>query len=42
MEKERNFCNDWLDPSEKYFRKKEKSIDDEIYFPPEESEQLHY
>ena len=42
MEKERNFDNDWLDPSKEYFRKKEKSRDDETYFSPEESEPPHF
>ena len=40
MEKERNYDNDGLDPSEEYFRKKEN--DDDTYFPPEESEPPHY
>ena len=41
MERERNYDNDGLDPSEKYFRKK-KGNDDDTYFPPEESEPPHY
>ena len=40
MEKERNYDNDGLDPSEEYFKKKEN--DDDTYFPPEESEPPHY
>ncbi len=31
MEKERNYDNDGLDPSEEYFRKKKKCNDDETY-----------
>ena len=42
MEKERNYDNDGLDPSEEYFRKKKKDNDDDTYFPPEESEPPHY
>ena len=44
MEKERNYDNDGLDPSEEYFRKIEnnKDNDDETYYPPEESEPPHY
>ena len=42
MEKERNYDNDGLDPSEEYFRKKEKGNDEDSYFPPEESEPPHY
>ena len=34
MEKERNYDNHGLDPSEEYFRKKKKDIDDNTYFPP--------
>ena len=34
MEKERNYDNDGLDPSEEYFKKKDN--DDDTYFPPEE------
>ena len=41
IEKERNYDNDGLDPSEEYFRKK-KDNDDDTYFPPEESEPPHY
>ena len=40
MEKERNYDNDGLDPSEEYFRKKDN--DNDTYFPPEESEPPHY
>ena len=32
MGKERNYDNDGLDPSEEYFKKKEKDNDDETYF----------
>ena len=42
MEKERNYDNDVFDPSEEYFEKKKKDIDDHTYFPPEESEPPHY
>ena len=41
MEKERNYNNDGLDPSEEYLRKKKKGNYD-TYFPPEESEPPHY
>ena len=41
MEKERNYDNDGLDPSEEYLRNK-KSNDEGTYFPPEESEPPHY
>ena len=40
MEKEHNYDNDGLDPSEEYFRKKRKY--DDTYFLPEESEPPHY
>ena len=33
MEKESNYDNDGLDPSEEYFRKKKTYIDDDTYFP---------
>ena len=33
MGKERNYDNDGLDPSEEYFKKKEKGYDDNTYFP---------
>ena len=39
MERERNYDNDVLDPSEEYFKKKEN--DNDTYFPPEESEPPH-
>ena len=42
MEKGRNYDNDGLDPSEEYFKKKEKGHDDDTYFPQEESEPPHY
>ena len=42
MEKERNYDNDGLDPSEEYLRKKKKGNDDDTYFPPEESEPPHF
>ena len=42
IDKESNYDNDGLDPSEEYFRKKEKGNDDDTYFPPEESEPPHY
>ena len=42
MEKELNYDNDGLDPSEEYFRRKEKSNDEDTYFPQEESELPHY
>ena len=42
IDNERNYDNDGLDPSEEYFRKKEKVNDDDTYFPPEESEPPHY
>ena len=42
MEKEPNYVNDGLDPSEEYFRKKKKDNDEEIYSLPEESEPPHY
>ena len=41
MERERNYDNDGLDPSEEYLRKKKKDNDD-TYFPLEESEPPHY
>tara|TARA_B100000886_G_scaffold132998_1_gene89704 strand:+ start:697 stop:810 length:114 start_codon:yes stop_codon:yes gene_type:complete len=37
MEKESNYDNDRLNPSEEYLRKKNKGNDDNTYFPPEES-----
>ena len=42
MERESNYDNDGLDPSGEYFRKNKKFNDEETYFPPEESEPLHY
>ena len=43
MERENDYDNDGLDPSEEYFRKKKKDNDDgETYYPPEESEPPHY
>ena len=42
MERESDYDNDGLDPSEEYFRKKKKGNDDDTYFPPEESEPPHY
>ena len=40
MEKERNSDNDRLDPSEEFFKNKEK--DNDTYFPQEESKPPHY
>ena len=42
MERESNYDNDGLDPSEEYFRKKKIDNDGETYFPPEESAPPHY
>ena len=42
MERKHDYDNDGLDPSEEYFRKKEKVNDDDTYFPPEESGLPHY
>ena len=42
MERERNYDNDGLDPSEEYFRRKKKDNDEDTYFPTEESEPPHY
>ncbi len=42
MERESDYDNDGLDPSEEYFRKKRKGNDEDFYFPPEESEPPHY
>ncbi len=42
MERERNYDNDGLDPSEEYFRKKKKGNDQETFLPSEELEPLHY
>ena len=41
MQKERNYNNDGLDPSEEYFKEKAKGNDD-TYLPQEESEPPHY
>ena len=42
MERKNDYDNDGLDQSEEYFRKRKKGNDEDIYFPPEESEPLHY
>ena len=42
MERESNYDNDGLDPSEEYFRKKKKGNYEEIYFPLEELEPPNY
>ena len=42
MEKESNYDNDGLNPSEEYFRRKKKGNDDDTYFPSEEAEPTHY
>ena len=42
MEKERNYDNEGLDPSEEYLKKKGKDNDDDTYSPLEESEPPHY
>ena len=42
MKKEGNYDNDGLDPSEEYFRKKDKGDDKDTYFPTEESDPQHY
>ena len=42
MEKQSDYDNDELDLSEEYFRKKQKGINDYIYFPLEESEPPYY
>ena len=42
MERENDYDNDGLDPSEEYLRKTQKCSDEETYFPPEESEPPHY
>ena len=41
MERESNYDNDGLDPSEEYFSKKKKDNDVDTYFP-KESEPQHY
>ena len=42
MERESNYDNDGLDPSEEYFRKKKKGNYEATYFSSEESEPPHY
>ena len=42
MERESAYDNDGLDPSDEYFRKKNKGNKEDIYFPPDESEPTHY
>ena len=42
MEKQRNYDDDGFDPSEEYFRKKEKDREDDTYFPLDESEPPHF
>ena len=42
MKRECDYDNDGLDRSEEYFRRKQKANDEDSYFPPEESEPLHY
>ena len=42
MERETNYDNDGLDPSEEYLRNEKKGNDEETYFPPEESVPPHY
>ena len=42
MERESDYDNDGLDPSEEYLKKNKKSNDEDTYFPPEESEPPHY
>ena len=42
IQKERNYDNDGLDPSEEHFRKKKKNNDEDAYFPREESKPPHY
>ena len=42
MDKERNYDNDELDPSDEYFRKKKKGNDRDTHFPLKESEPPHY
>ena len=42
MERESDYDNDGLDPSEKYLRKKKKCNDEDTYFPLVESEAPHY
>ena len=42
MAKEHNYDNDGSNPSKGYFRKNKKGIDDDNYFPQEESQPSHY
>ena len=42
MDKERNYDNDGLDPSESHFRKQKKDNDEDTYLSLEESEPPHY
>ena len=42
MERDIDYDNDGLDPSEEYFRKKKKGNNQETFFPPEESQPTHY
>ena len=42
MERQINYKNYVLDPSEESFRKKIKDIDDVTHFPLEESQPTHY
>ena len=42
MDKKRNYDNYGLDPSEEYYRRKQKGNDDDTYFLPEESGLPHY
>ena len=42
MERESDYHNDGLNPSEEYFRKKKKGNDEDTYFAPQESEPPHY
>ena len=41
MEREPNYDNDRLDPSEEYFRKKINNTYEDTYSPPDESERPH-
>ena len=40
MERENDYDNDGLDPSEEYFRKKKKGNDEETYFPQKNQNHL--
>ena len=42
MGRENDYDDDVLDPADEYFRKQKKGIDQQTYFPPEESEPTHY